>query len=58
MLEQVMYLPMMEVISLSDTRTMLTYAAKICQLSHRTYHGKQREFVRKSDSGLRSVRRG
>jgi len=34
------------------------YAAKICQLSHRTFHGIQREFVSKSDSDSRSVDRG
>jgi len=45
------------VVSLWDTRTMWTYAAEICQLSHRTYHGMQWEFVRKSDSGSRSVER-
>jgi len=36
------------VVSSWDTRTMWTYAAKICQLSHRTFHGIRREFVRKS----------
>ena len=45
------------VVSSWDTRTMWTYAAKICQLSHRTYHGMQWEFVRKSDSSSRSVGR-
>jgi len=43
------------VISLWDTRTIWTDAAQICQLSHRTYHGMQREFARKSDSVSRTV---
>jgi len=30
---------------------MWTYEAKKCQLSHRNYHGMQREFVRKSAVG-------
>jgi len=45
------------VVSSWDTRTMWTYAAKIRQLSHRTVHGIQRVFVRKSDFGSRSVGR-
>jgi len=45
------------VVSSWDTGTMWTYAAKICQLSHRTYHGMQREFVRNNDSSSRSVGR-
>jgi len=45
-------------VSLSHTRTMRTNAAKICQLSHRTFQGIQRRFVRNSGSGSRSIRRG
>jgi len=43
------------VVSSWDTRTMCMYAAKMCQLSHRTCHSNQREFVRKSHSGSWSV---
>ena len=37
---------------------MWTYATKISQLTHLTIHGIQTEFMRKSDSGLRSAERG
>jgi len=39
------------VVSSWDTRTMWTYAAKIRQLSHRTFQCIRREFVRKSAVG-------
>jgi len=57
MLEQVMYLLMMEVVFLWDTRTMWTYTATIWRLTHRTLYGIQREFVGNSRSGSRSVGR-
>ena len=45
------------VVSSWDTRTFWTYAATICHLSHSTFHGIQRDFVRMKDSASRSVGR-
>jgi len=39
------------VVSSWDTRTLGTYSAKICQLSHGPYHGMHRDFRRKSVGG-------
>jgi len=46
------------VISSWDTKTMWADAPKICQLSHSTFNGIKREFMRKSNSGSRSIARG